>query len=120
MAGHWRIMGQCQDDPHGCLPFHAVFVHLIDRLSRRPHRHRRRGRCRHRLPGTASRVLFACPAPSAKGSRGLQDNSNDHPLMVESHGAYPRDFLNFFEGAVPATGTQQERREKLTQLVAIL
>eukprot|EP00959_Pyramimonas_sp_CCMP1952_P039871 833608-Pyramimonas_sp.AAC.1 len=61
-----------------------VLVYFADRLSRRPHRLSRQGRCRHRLPGTASRALPARPALLGKGSRGLPHNSSDRPLMVEA------------------------------------
>eukprot|EP00959_Pyramimonas_sp_CCMP1952_P411171 8616179-Pyramimonas_sp.AAC.1 len=60
--------------------FMLMLVHLVDRLSRRPHRLSRQGGA-----GIGSLAQpaepFARPTPSAKGSRGLRHNSDDQPLM---------------------------------------
>eukprot|EP00959_Pyramimonas_sp_CCMP1952_P057954 1209754-Pyramimonas_sp.AAC.1 len=53
---------------------------LLEMWSRYSYRLSRQGKGRHRLPGTASRALVACPAPLARGSRGLQKIQMDNQL----------------------------------------
>eukprot|EP00959_Pyramimonas_sp_CCMP1952_P270299 5650246-Pyramimonas_sp.AAC.1 len=58
-------------------------IRLVAMWPRWSHRLCRQGKGKHRLPGAASRAIFACPAPLAKGSRGLQNNSGGRPAAVD-------------------------------------
>eukprot|EP00959_Pyramimonas_sp_CCMP1952_P323747 6775523-Pyramimonas_sp.AAC.1 len=57
------------------------FVAMRLQLSHRPGRH---GKDRHVLSGAASRVMLACPAPLAWGSRGLFSNSRGQAIAIDS------------------------------------
>eukprot|EP00959_Pyramimonas_sp_CCMP1952_P387710 8125617-Pyramimonas_sp.AAC.1 len=87
-----------------------MFIRHMAMWSRCSHRSSHEGKGKHRLPGTASRALLACPAPFARGSRGLQNNSEGRPVKV----------CKFSEEGVPALEMQQERRETPTKIVVIL
>eukprot|EP00959_Pyramimonas_sp_CCMP1952_P262432 5487210-Pyramimonas_sp.AAC.1 len=97
-----------------------MLIRFVAMWSRWSHRLSRQGKDRHGLPGTAGRAIFSCPALLARGSRGLCNNSGGRPAAVDFDNACSFHPNKFSEEAVPAFETQQERRETLTKLVAIL
>eukprot|EP00959_Pyramimonas_sp_CCMP1952_P439390 9198455-Pyramimonas_sp.AAC.1 len=60
------------------------FVAMRSRWSRRPGR---QGKGKHALSGAASRVIPACPALLARGSRGLFSHSGERLTAVDSGNA---------------------------------
>eukprot|EP00959_Pyramimonas_sp_CCMP1952_P250018 5226746-Pyramimonas_sp.AAC.1 len=67
--------------------------------SRWPHRLSRQGKGGHRLPGTAGRAIFACPAPLARGSRRLRNYSGERPAAVNFDNACSLHLGRFSEEA---------------------
>eukprot|EP00959_Pyramimonas_sp_CCMP1952_P418741 8771961-Pyramimonas_sp.AAC.1 len=79
MTRLWRTMGQCQDDRRSFFLVVLMLIRLMAMCSRWSHRLSRQGKGKHGPLGTASRALFACPAPLAGGSRGPRNNSGGQP-----------------------------------------
>eukprot|EP00959_Pyramimonas_sp_CCMP1952_P200920 4202274-Pyramimonas_sp.AAC.1 len=93
-----------------------MLVHLFERVSRRPCRLSRKGDVGFRPAGSGSRSTCACPAPLARGSRGLQMSPTGKFLSVEKYHARTLGINEFSEEAVPASESQQERKDRLIHI----